>query len=477
MADTEVKKRQQMAQTNNNLDGHICDSHHEEKKTNPTKGDNRVLYVVFISLVLDLLAFTLILPLLPSLLDYYGTHDDKDGLYSTLKNSVDGFRQLVGAPDTPRWNSVLFGGLIGSLFSLLQFMASPVIGATSDVYGRRPVLLLSLVGVAISHALWAVSHNFTLFVVARIIGGISKGNVSLSTAIIADVLPKEKRGKGMAIIGIAFSVGFVFGPLIGAIFSQWARAQEGSFYVVPALFALALSIADIIFIFFFFKETLPAEKRAGSVSTGWESSSHLISPVSLFKFSSVKNMSQKDMKNTQRVGLIYFVYLLLFSGLEFTLTFLTHNRLNYDSMQQGKMFFFIGTVMVIVQGGYVRRVMSGKELKIATQGMSILIPAFVIMAFTWSASLIYLALVLFSFASATVVPCLTTVMSNFGGEDQKGVIMGIFRSLGALARAIGPIMSSIMYWSCGPEVCYTVGSVLLIVPLALMIQLKSQKIN
>lgn len=442
-----------------------------DQRSNTGK-ENKMLAVLFCSLVLDLLSFTLILPLLPSLLDYYGEHD-KDGLYKIMKDSVTGFREFVGAPDTARWNSVLFGGFIGSLFSFLQFLASPVVGATSDVYGRKPVLLISLVGVAGSYALWAVSHNFTLFVIARIIGGLSKGNISLSTAIVADILPPGNRGKGMALIGIAFSIGFVFGPLIGAGFSIWARQQHGAFYTVPALFALTLAVIDILFVFVFFKETLPADKRAKSIASGWQDKAHLINPVSLFKFSSVTKMSPKDIKTMQSIGVVYFLYLFFYSGLEFTLTFLTHNRLQYDSMQQGKMFFFIGAIMTLVQGGYVRRIKSGTEVRTVTMGMTLLIPAFVIMAFAYTASVMYVALVLFAFASATVVPCLTTLISQFGGTDQKGVIMGVFRSLGALARALGPIITSTIYWSLGEKACYITGAVCLVLPLVLLKNIKA----
>lgn len=447
-----------------------------DQKGQSSSTENRMLLVLFISLVLDLLSFTLILPLLPSLLDYYGEHD-KEGLYKTMKDSVTGFREFVGAPDTPRWNSVLFGGFIGSLFSFLQFIASPVVGATSDVYGRKPVLLVSLAGVAGSYALWAVSHNFTLFVIARIIGGLSKGNVSLSTAIVADILPQEKRGKGMALIGIAFSIGFVFGPLIGAGFSIWAKQQHGAFYTVPALFALTLSVIDILFVFIFFKETLPAEKRAKSIASGWQDKAHLINPVSLFKFSSATKMAPKDLKTMQNIGAIYFLYLFFYSGLEFTLTFLTHNRLQYDSMQQGKMFFFIGAVMTLVQGGYVRRIKSGTEVRTVTMGMTLLVPAFIIMGFAYTASLMYIGLVLFAFASATVVPCLTTLISQYGGTDQKGVIMGVFRSLGALARALGPIIASTIYWSFGEKVCYITGAVCLLAPLIMLRKIKGTAIH
>ncbi|XP_069139381.1 major facilitator superfamily domain-containing protein 10-like [Argopecten irradians] len=244
----------------NGRDGQEGDENKEK-----VKDENRILTILFVSLVIDLLAFTVILPILPSLLDFYGSNKE-DGFYQSLMRSVNGFRELVGAPDTPRWNSVLFGGLIGSLFSLLQFLASPVVGAASDVYGRRPLLIMSMIGVAISYAIWAISHNFGLFVVARIIGGLSKGNISLSTAVVADILPQHRRGKGMALIGVAFSIGFVFGPLIGAGFSVWARQQDGAFYTPPALFALVLAVADVLFVFLFFKETLSVDKRAKSIT-------------------------------------------------------------------------------------------------------------------------------------------------------------------------------------------------------------------
>lgn len=107
-----------------------------ETKTHPT------VYLVFTSLLLDLLAFTMILPLLPSLLEYYRVND-KAGLFHTLSNSVRYFQELVGAPE--KYNSVLFGGFLGSMYSFLQFVASPIMGGLSDSYGRKPVMLICLV--------------------------------------------------------------------------------------------------------------------------------------------------------------------------------------------------------------------------------------------------------------------------------------------------------------------------------------------
>ncbi|XP_064630386.1 major facilitator superfamily domain-containing protein 10-like [Lineus longissimus] len=437
----------------------------------PKKDNFRMVFIVFISLLIDLLGFTMILPLLPSLLEYYG-RDANDVTYNTLQQSVQGFREFVGAPDTPRWNSVLFGGLIGSLFSLLQFLSSPLVGAASDTYGRKSMLLLSLSGLCVSYILWAVSSNFTLFVIARIIGGISKGNVSVSTAVIADVTSKKNRGKGMATVGIAFSVAFIIGPILGAGFAKLVRSDQDLFFQAPALLALTLALVDIFVIVAFFKETLPLEKRAPSLVTGLSDSMKFINPVSLFKFAAVNNIDTKDLSSLRRYGLVYFLYLFFYSGLEFTLTFLVHNRFQYDSMQQGKMFFYIGVIMVLVQGGYVRRLPPGNERKIAFQGMMLLIPSFIVIGCTTNTIVFYIGLLFFAFASATVVPCLTTLVSSFGDEKQKGTVLGIFRSLGALARAAGPVVASTVFWSFGAVPCYMMGSVFLLLPLVLLQKMK-----
>lgn len=433
----------------------------------------KVLIVVFLSLVIDLLAFTVILPLFPSLMEYYGQHDEQGGLYYGLKQLVHGFREWVGAPDTPRWNSVLFGGVLGSLFSFLQYLTSPLIGSFSDVYGRRPLMILTSIGIAASYAIWAVSHHFTIFVVARVVGGISKGNVGLSAAIVTDATPPEKRAKGMAMIGVAFSIGFLLGPLIGAAFSLQAKGQEGQFFVAPALYALTLAVLDVLFLTVFLKETLPREKRAKSIGSGFRQALTLIHPGMLFRFSAVKGASAKELNSMRSIGLVYFLYLFLYSGLEFTLTLLTHNRFDYSSMQQGKMFFVIGIVMTLVQAGGIRRVKRGRELSFAVKGLVLLIPSFVIIAVAYHQMVLYTGLVLFSVASATVVPCLTTEISTYASDDQKGTVMGIFRSLGALARSFGPVFSSAVYWCLGPVFCYAIGSVALVIPLILLRKIKA----
>lgn len=442
----------------NETPGIVSEAHDsgQNEKTHP------MVYVVFVSLLLDLLAFTMILPLFPSLLDHYHKNDGPDGLYQRALLVVKYFQNFVGAPD--QFNSVLFGGFLGSMFSYLQFVASPVVGGLSDVYGRKPVLMTCLIGIASSYVLWAVSHSFLLFVLARFIGGLSKGNVSLSMSIMADVSSNKARGVGMALVGIAFSVGFIVGPVIGALFSKWAQAQTGAWFVWPAMFALSLAVADILFVAVCFKETLPKEKRAKSVASSLSQAASYIFILDLFRFSAVKDLSTKDLKELQRLGVVYFIYLFLYSGLEFTLTFLTHHKFAYTRMQQGWMFFAIGLTMAILQGSFVRRVPPARTKSTAVLGLLLIIPSFVCVGLASTTFLLYIGVFLFAVSTSMVVPCMTTLVSRLGADHQKGTVMGIFRSLGALARAAGPIVASFAYWSIGSSTTYLVGGAFLIVP-------------
>ncbi|KAG8591280.1 hypothetical protein GDO81_000111 [Engystomops pustulosus] len=461
-----------------NCTGYRCLSSAEAKRMSgdqqePKQGSNRVITVVFLALLIDLLGFTLILPLLPSILDHYSK--SHDGLYQTLQHSVDWFAGMVGVPQERKYNSVLFGGLIGSLFSLLQFLCSPLTGAASDYAGRRRVLMITTVGLIVSYALWAVSRSFGVFLISRIIGGLSKGNVSLCTAIIADLPSLKERSKGMAMIGVAFSLGFTIGPMVGAYFAVHTTGGE-LFFVRSALLALLLALLDLVFIFLFLPETLPKENRVKSMMVGFQGASDLLSPLSLFQFSAVtrrkESPSQESLHNLRVLGLVYFLYLFLFSGLEYTISFLTHQRFQFSSMQQGKMFFFIGMTMAVIQGGYARRIKPGNEVKAVKRAILLLIPAFLLIGWASGLTMLGAGLLLYSFAAAIVVPCLSSLVSTYGSASQKGTVMGILRSLGALARAVGPILSATLYWLIGAEACFTLCAVSFLIPLLYLRRVK-----
>lgn len=437
----------------------------DEKKKGTIKKDRTTL-VVFFGLLIDLLAFTLILPLFPALISHY-RENDSSGLFMFLETKVDLFRGLVGAP--AQFNNVLFGGLLGSLFSFLQFIASPIIGGLSDRFGRKPLMIGTCVGISLSYLLWVLSSNFAIFVLARVIGGISKGNVSLSTAIVTDVSTPSSRGKGMAMIGVAFSLGFLFGPMIGAAFSMWGKQQESAtWYIYPAVFALILSVIDIFYLAVFLKESLPESKRNQSTSETLEQALGYINPLQLFRFASLSNLEEKKHGELQQIGLAYFIYLFLYSGMEFTLTFLTHIRFNFTPMEQGRMFLFVGVVMAVLQGGVVRRIPLGKEKAAAMAGLLLIVPSFVIVGNCRTIAQLYTGLGLYAFSTAFVVPCLTSLVSQYGEHHQKGIVTGVFRSLGALGRAAGPIFGSFLYWSLGPEISYALGGLGLLIPYVML---------
>ncbi|KXJ73893.1 hypothetical protein RP20_CCG014767 [Aedes albopictus] len=465
-----IKKRSGLSSStinNNNL----AKSSQPEKVVESSKTINEITrthptaYLIFGSLLLDLLAFTMILPLLPSMLEYY-KQNDVGGLYGYLSDSISSFQEWVGAPK--RFNSVLFGGALGSMFSLLQFIVSPIAGGLSDIYGRKPVMIVCAVGIAASYGLWAYSHNFLLFVLARFVGGLSKGNISICMAVITDVSNQQNRGKAMALVGIAFSLGFIVGPMIGAIFSRFADKTDAHWFWLPAMFAMGLAVLDVVFIALCLKESLPKEKRSKKIINTLSHALDHISIPALFKFSAVKNLSKRDIGSLRSLGLVYFIYLFIYSGLEFTVTFLMYHKFNYTSIDQAKMFLTTGVIMALLQGSVVRRLPQRLTQISAVGGLYLIIPAFIIVGIAETTQMLYLGMILFAISTAFVVTCMTTLTSKYGDFHQKGTVLGVFRSLGALARALGPIVASIAFWSIGSRITYVVGGVLLVCPTVMM---------
>ncbi|KAK6108049.1 Major Facilitator Superfamily protein [Brugia pahangi] len=429
---------------------------------------NSAPLLIFILLLFDLIAFTSILPLFPALIDYYGLIERRDQLYDGIEIFCQFFQNAIGTPSSKHLHSVFFGGILGSLYCLLQFLSSPLLGALSDIYGRKPILLLSIAGTLLSYIIWASTNSFIYFVLSRIVGGLSKASVSICIAIMADVYSHNKIGQGMAIIGAAFSIGFLVGPIIGVYFSHTANAGIELAIDAPAKFAILLSIIELIFVALILPETLEISKRKTLINEVFENCLLYIKPSALFRFAAVNKHS--GVKLMRSYGRAYFVYMFFYSGLEFTLSFLTHTRFNYDSMQQGKMYLYIGILMTIVQGG-IRRIPNTKHHITAIYGIAFTIPAYIIIGCSSSAKGFYIGLALYAIASSLVVPCMTSCISNEATDDVKGVTIGVFRCLGALARAIGPLFASTVFWLFGPTICYVIGGVLLFIPLFMLRQL------
>ena len=434
-------------------------------KSEPLSKEAKVsLKSIFFILFLDLVGFSIIFPLFPQMLTYYGQTEAEVGLFGAMMDVIRTLEHWLGGASG--YYQVLFGGLLGSLYSILQFICSPLVGTLSDRLGRRPILIISLVGLAISYGLWFFAGSFAMLVGARLLGGIMSGNISTATAVVADVTTPTNRSKGMALIGVAFGLGFIIGPAIGAFstlidLTAWfpSLSEHGvNPFSMAALIAFVLSITNLWMVITRFKETLPKERRRKKSST------RSINPINLFRVESFPGVSRNN--------LTYFFFLLAFSGMEFTLTFLTFERLNYNNVNQGMMFVFIGFVLVMMQGGYVRRkAPEVGERKMAARGMAALAPGLAILAFAQSNGLLYLGLFLMAFGSAQVIPCLTALASRYAPDEEQGRVVGVFRSLGALARAIGPLLACFLYWKLGSFPFYIIGAIFVIVPFILCLRL------
>jgi len=242
--------------------------------------DTKTILTIFISVLIDLLGFTIILPLFPSLFEYY-EKSENDTLYTYVHSSVESFRNWLNVPSTEAHvTTVLFGGLLGSLFSFLQFINGPILGALSDHYGRKPIIICSLIGSSIACLIWANSLTFTLFIFARVVAGLSEGNISICIAALADFKDDKVKSKGMAFIGVAYSIGFTVGPSIGAYYAM------GSNDLAPAYLAFAFCIIDIIFVWFVMPETLKPEDRSPNFTKTFGEAVDLINPTKMFTFRS-----------------------------------------------------------------------------------------------------------------------------------------------------------------------------------------------
>lgn len=446
----------------------------EQEKIAPTPMSDKtkkILKVVFLTMFLDLIGFSIIFPMFPAMSAHYLSVDAENFFLAGIMNLISSIQTATTTADgAPLMSTiVLFGGLLGALYSLLQFVAAPVWGAISDRIGRRPVLLISVFGLFISYLIWVFSGSFTLLIVARILGGVMSGNLSIASAVISDVTDDKNRSKGMAILGIAFAFGFIFGPAFGGILSLWnplvSYPEWATFGVnpfsVPAAFAALLALINFVMVWKMFPET----KVFGAESTLQKRS---INPLKLFR--------PLPYPGVNATNLAYFFFITAFSGMEFTLTFLAVERLSFSSMDNAYMFIYIGLILGLVQGGYVRRkAHQVGEIKMSLQGLLAIIPGLLIIAYAHSMWMLYLGLAFLSVGSAMIIPCLTSLVSFYTPQEVQGQSLGTFRSLGSMGRVIGPIYASLIYWRFGSVLAYIIGALTLVLPLLIVKKLPEPK--
>ena len=425
------------------------------------------LAAIFLTLFLDLVGFSIIFPLFPAMLDYYlPTGQGEESLLGQLVSPLANWAQSSGTANPRFMTSVLFGGILGSLYSILQFICAPLWGAYSDRVGRRKVLLITISGLALSYIAWFFASSFWVLLLARVLGGAMGGNLSVATAAVADSTTREKRSSGLAIVGIAFGLGFIVGPAIGGLFAKIdltaiAPSLEAfgvNPFSVPALVSLILTLINLVWISRRFEETLPESKRA--------------MPNSERRALAAFRIFQCPDAETRRTNFVYLIYMLAFSGMEFTLTFLAVERFNFSPAQNGGMFVYIGLILVLVQGGIVRRLAYPiGEKRLAIAGLAFGVTAFLAIAMTVKIGLFFGGLALMAFSIGLTSPTLSALVSLYSSENDQGANLGVFRSAGSLARAIGPLVAAFIYFIYGSESTYLFGALVVVIPLTMALKL------
>lgn len=330
-------------------------------------------------------------------------------------------------------------GIAIAIYSFVQFLFNPVFGKMSDKYGRKPIIVITLFLNAVGYIIFAYTHSYLMLLISRIIAGIGGSNIGVAQAYIADVTTKENRSKGMGLIGSAFGLGFVFGPLIGGILADYG-------YMITGFTAAGFSL--IAFVLTIFK--LP-ESNLNRVNS-------LQRKRALFDIEGTKKILSRP--ELFILVLLFFILTFSFANIYGTFALLGIQVYGFTDLQNGYMFGIVGLSSAIVQGGligYVNRVMSKKYI--------IIIGAFLIMIslalIPYGQTFLGLAIIsiVLSYGTGTLQPTILSLISEVTSDAEQGITLGINQSFSAFARVLGPLWGGFAFEFLGYPFPFLTGAV------------------
>ncbi len=421
------------------------------------------LGVIFLTLYIDLIGFSIIFPLGPDLLDYYIALEGHSGVLGWVVGQTDALARSFGIGN---YAPVLFGGVISSVFSILQFVFAPFWGAVSDRKGRRGVLLLTVAGTAFGYLLWVLSGSFWLFLLSRLVSGGFSGNLSVATAAVADVTSRQERSKAMGLVGAAFGLGLVTGPTLGGVAMHFnllevapglARIGINPFSV-PALLALVLCLVNLGWISARFSETLDDTARGAAREP------RLRNPISAIL--GLQNPA------VRRTNLVAFIFAIAFVAMEAALTFLATKRFGYTARENGFLLGFLGLCAIVTQGFIVRRLLNSvTETRVLIVGLAIATVGLLAVGYAPRPWMLFTGVGLLALGSGFVNPSSTGLISLYATAEEQGRVLGIFRSLSALARAFTPLLAGIIFWRYDSASVFYLGAGMSVIALVLSVTL------
>ena len=342
------------------------------------------------------------------------------------------------------------------LYAAAQFIAAPLLGKLSDRYGRRPILLFSLFGSAVGYFIFGVGGALWVLYLSRIIDGFSGGNVSIANAYITDVSSTKERTGSLGIIGAAFGLGLIIGPILGGLLSQISLSAP---VYVAGLFSLFATIVGI----FILPESLPRDKRE-TVSLNWKE----LNPLS-----SIRKFITRPV-----LGILIIVFLIFnftFSGFTITLPIFLINKFFIDPLNVGGILIVSGVVSSLVQGGLIRR-LSTKfgDKKLLMAGLMIFSVGLILFLMATTFWMLYPIIGFISIGLGLTTPTLNSIISKIVSPMEIGEIFGVNTSLNSLMTVLGPLWAGLLYDYVKPAAPYWMGAVLLISAFILIMRTKIQ---
>jgi MFS family permease len=331
-------------------------------------------------------------------------------------------------------------GLLALGFSAAQFLAAPILGVLSDRFGRRPVLLISLAGTAAGYFLFAWGPSLEILFLARILDGITGGNISTAQAAIADVSSPKDRAKNFGLIGAAFGLGFIVGPALGGALSKISLHAPAFGAGVFSLFTLAITAL-------MFKETLPKEKQS-----------------TVLRAASMNPLAQvaRGFKRPEFSRLLSAVFMLNFglAALQTNFSVFTRDKFNYTASDNAWILSFLGLTAAVTQGLLLRKLapMLG-ENRLAWGGSIIGAVGFLFIALATGSSMLYTSILLTAVGFGLTGPSLTGLISKRASAEEQGVWLGTAQAWASMTRVIGPVAAGLLYDHVSQPSPYWAGAV------------------
>jgi len=355
------------------------------------------LTIIFLTVFIDLLGFGIVLPLLP----YYAHQFHASG--------------------------VAVGALIG-VYSAMQFLTAPLWGRWSDRIGRRPVILISLAGSTLSYLLFAVANGVGLLFVSRILAGIAGASIPVAQAYIADVTTEDERARGMGLIGAAFGLGFVFGPVIGGLLAHYGHSA-------PGLAATTICGGNLVAAFWRLPESLPATQRHAKPAAH---------PLLQWRTALAR-------PHVATLVLLFAAVVFCFSTMETTLSLLCATAYGMSASHIYWLFGYLGVMTTLMQGGIIGRLTRRvDEARLVSSGTALLAVGLLAAPFTAPVVPLLASLGAIAFGQGIASPVLSSLLSKASQGKDRGEVLGVSQSLGSLARILGPLWGGLLFDHAGP---------------------------